>query len=107
MGKREEKIPSGPYCYTFDMKAISDADRVDPLNLPIIKCPFWKWVEDGNNSFATCKFLYTKEQQEQEREFGDTINTILLDDDCKVCNVNQEFTKKDENNWKLIENKKL
>jgi len=103
MAKEESKIPRGPYCYKIDIDQAVNVEGLNEENTPLIICPYWKWIEDGYTSFATCTFLYNEDQCEKERVDGDTINTILLDAKCKVCTINLSFNKEDEYSWKLLD----
>lgn len=98
----KSKIPRGRYCYELDFDQIKEDGVYDPWSSPIKKCPFWEWVEDGDNSFATCNLIYSNDDKDLEKKDGDTINTIMLDDDCKVCGENLELDDNYKKSYKEI-----
>jgi hypothetical protein len=65
-------IPYGPYCYT--LKDIIPDQRLG-LRVRTFICPHFQYSDDVG--FATCSFIKTNEFD------------ILLDDQVKICGVNE------------------
>lgn len=68
------RIPRGDYCYTIK-KIIPDS--VYGYRIKVKMCPYYHRVEDNfGDSHNECKCINVKDD-------------ILLDDQCKICGINE------------------
>ena len=71
----ESIIPKGDYCYKIDRIDFSDMSR--PPKIKIHLCPYWMFM-DMRTKEPYCTYC---------DHVGIAYDTILLEDQCKVCGV--------------------
>jgi hypothetical protein len=68
----EEEIPAGSYCY----KAVESPSVINNWVYKTKKCTYYKTLPKGYNA---CKFL------------GVVTDDLTFDDQCKICDVKEDY----------------